>query len=364
MTEKCIAFTGGGTGGHIFPGLAIIEQLKTLTDARIVWIGSSKPLERAAVESFGIEFFSIPSGKLRRSFSIKNAMDFFRVLSGFFAAKALLKKLKPLLLFSKGGYVSVPPCYAAASLGIPVFTHESDLSPGLATRLNAKKAQKVFLSWENSKRFFPESFENKILVSGNPIRESLKKGDAVAGRAWLGFDNSLPVILVLGGSQGAVQVNKLIEAVLPELKGKARIAHQYGDGNNAIAAQSEFYNGFSFVKNEIADLYAAADIIIGRSGAGTICEGAALAKPMIFIPLAGRGTRGDQVENAAFMEAANAAISLTGQNASKEGLLSALAELLDSATKRKAMGANAAGLVKADASFTIATVILEFSGKA
>lgn len=363
MTEKYIAFTGGGTGGHIYPGLAIIEKLKVMAaadaDIKIIWIGSNKPAERDAVESAGIDFFPIPSGKLRRSFSLKNFTDVFKVLAAYFSARKLLKKYKPCLLFSKGGYVSVPPCYAAASLGIPVFTHESDLSPGLATRLNSKKAEKILLSWEHGRKLLPKAMENKIVISGNPVRSAIKKGDPAKGRAWLGFDDSLPIILVLGGSQGAKQINELTAAILPDLAGRARIAHQYGADNNAITASNVSYCGFAFSKDGMADLYAAADIIVGRAGAGTLWEGAACAKPMIFIPLSGTGTRGDQVENAEYMERAGAAISLAGAKASKEQLLDSIQALLESPITRKNMGEKAASLAGSDAASTIAELILE-----
>ncbi|MBP7096701.1 MAG: glycosyltransferase, partial [Spirochaetia bacterium] len=144
---RCVVFTGGGTGGHVYPGLAVAARLREAWDGRLVWIGSGKEVERRAVEAAGIEFLSVPSGKLRRELNFRNLADAFRVLAGYFASRRLLKRLRPALVFSKGGYVSVPPCAAAASLGIPVFTHESDATPGLATRLNARKAERIFVAY-------------------------------------------------------------------------------------------------------------------------------------------------------------------------------------------------------------------------
>ena len=165
-----IAFTGGGTGGHIYPGLAVAFVLQKKTPCEIFWIGSEKGMDRSIVEKAGIGFFGIPSGKLRRSFSFKNFSDMFRVLSGYFAAKKILKKEKPDLLFSKGGFVSVPPVMAAASLGIPVFGHESDLTPGLATKLNLRKSEKLFLPYNDSLKFYRAKYKSRLEVSGNPVR--------------------------------------------------------------------------------------------------------------------------------------------------------------------------------------------------
>lgn len=363
MTEPCIAFTGGGTGGHVYPGLAVAERLRAAWKGRIVWIGSGKAVEREAVEAAGIEFFPVPSGKLRRSLSARNLPDAFRVLAGFLASRALLKRLRPVLLFSKGGYVSVPPCYAAASLGIPVLTHESDVSPGLATRLNAKRADAILVSWDRTVDLLAEPLRSRAVVVGNPVRAAIGSGDAARGRAWLGFKDDLPVVLVLGGSQGARQVNELVEAVLPSLAGKARVAHQTGPGHEPARPADGEYRGFAYVKDEIADLYAAADVIVGRAGAGTLWEGAAAGKPMVFIPLSGSGTRGDQVDNARYLAASGAAVCLEGDDATPEALLASLLPLLASPGDRAAMASAAARLARPDAAAKAAGLILERIGK-
>ena len=359
MSRPCIAFTGGGTGGHVYPGLAVIERLRDSWDGRIVWIGSGKAVERSAVEAAGIEFFAVPSGKLRRSLSIENVADAFRVIAGYFAARRLLKGLRPAILFSKGGYVSVPPCLAAASLGIPVFTHESDLSPGLATRLNAKRAERVLVSWEKTLAFLPEAQRSRAVVTGNPVRTAIGAGDAAAGLRWLGFGPGLPVVLALGGSQGARQVNELVAAALPALAGKARVAHQTGPGNEPCRPADDGYKGFEFVNAELPDLYAAADVIVGRAGAGTLWEGAAASKPMVFIPLAGAASRGDQVENAELLAEAGAAVCLTGADATPDALVASLSRLLESPDERRAMAETARRMARPDAARTIADMILE-----
>ncbi len=358
MSEPCIAFTGGGTGGHVYPGLAVIERLRGRWNGRIVWIGSGKDVERLAVEGAGIEFFPIPSGKLRRSLSFRNLTDVFRIIAGYFAARKLLAELSPLLVFSKGGYVSVPPCMAAASLGIPVFTHESDLTPGLATRLNARRADTILVSWERTLAYLPVAQRSKASVVGNPVRAAIGNGDRAKGLAWLDFGTDLPVVLVLGGSQGARQVNELIAAILPKLDGLARIAHQTGPGHAPCRPADAGYKGFEFVRGELADVLAASDIIVGRAGAGTLWEGAAAGKPMIFIPLAGSGSRGDQVDNARMLEEAGAAVSLTGADATQEALLAALLPLIGSSEKRRTMANAAQKTARPDAATAIADLML------
>jgi UDP-N-acetylglucosamine--N-acetylmuramyl-(pentapeptide) pyrophosphoryl-undecaprenol N-acetylglucosamine transferase len=357
--SPCIAFTGGGTGGHVYPGLAVIECLRERWDGRIVWIGSGKEVERKAVEAAGIDFHAIPSGKLRRSLSPKNIPDTIRVISGYFVARALLKKLAPEMLFSKGGYVSVPPCLAAASLGIPVFTHESDLSPGLATRLNARSAERILVSWNKTIDWLPKTQQARTTVTGNPVRAAITAGNAAAGRAWLGFGPDLPLVLVLGGSQGAGQINTLMEAVLPDLAGRAVVAHQTGAGHLPCHSADRNYNGFEFVHEQLADLLAAADIIVGRAGAGTIWECAVNGKAMILIPLSGPDSRGDQVENAEALSVTGGALSLLGAETTPQNLLRILFRLLESKDTRDALGRAAKIAAPPGAAGAIAGMILQ-----
>ena len=244
-------------------------------------------------------------------------------------------------------------------MGIPVFTHESDLTPGLATRLNAKRAEKILVSWERTLAYLPEAWRKKTTVVGNPVRADIGKGDRAKGLAWLGFGTGLPVVLVLGGSQGARQVNELISTILPKLAGLARIAHQTGPGHEPSRPADSGYKGFAFVHGQMPDLLAAADIIVGRAGAGTLWEGAAAGKPMIFIPLAGSGSRGDQVDNAEMLAEAGAAVCLTGSAATPEALLEALLPLICSPEKRQAMSSAAQKTARPDAATAIAGMILK-----
>jgi UDP-N-acetylglucosamine--N-acetylmuramyl-(pentapeptide) pyrophosphoryl-undecaprenol N-acetylglucosamine transferase len=346
--RPCIVFTGGGTGGHIYPGLAVIEELRHRGfKGRIVWIGSEKELDRSIVAEQGVEYFAIPSGKFRRELSLRNVTDLWRIVAGYMRAKAILKSLRPSLLFSKGGYVSVPPCRAAASLGIPVITHESDTSPGLATRLNSKRASLILTSWEATAAYFPEPLRAKVVRAGNPIRPALFRGDAERGLEMLGFDKERPLLFVLGGSQGAREVNDLVLASLPLLCPSVQIVHQTGRANfdevtagipddSAIRAS---YRPLSYIGPEIADIYAASTVIAGRAGAGTVWEAASLGKPMVLIPLAGSGTRGDQVENAALAAQAGAATVLEGAQLSPAAFADAVKKYLHRETYDSAVRA-------------------------
>jgi len=311
-----IAFTGGGTGGHIYPGLAVASYLKNILPHKIFWIGCSNGMDRAIVEGAGIEFFGIPSGKLRRYFSLRNFFDAFRIAAGFFAARRILKKEGARLLFSKGGFVSVPPCAAASLMKIPVFTHESDFSPGLATRLNARFAEKVFLPYEESAAFFSGRAAKKICVSGNPVRAEFAVADPAKGRAFLGLGTGERILLVLGGSLGSREINDLLRACLKRLTEFFTVVHQTGENNiEAAPGRNERYKPYAYFRNEIPDVIAASDLVLCRSGAGTIWECKYLKKPMVLIPFRGSATRGDQVENARLFEKAGAAVCFIPDNA-------------------------------------------------
>jgi UDP-N-acetylglucosamine--N-acetylmuramyl-(pentapeptide) pyrophosphoryl-undecaprenol N-acetylglucosamine transferase len=363
-----IAFTGGGTGGHIYPGLAVASELRRLfaeqgRACRIFWIGSNAGMDRSIVEGAGIEFFGIPSGRLRRYFTLKTVPDFFRVIAGFFAARKILKRQGAALLFSKGGYVSVPPCAAASRLGIPVFTHESDFSPGLATKINlrfaAKTGGRVFTAYEDTARFFPASARHLVTVSGNPVRAEFHTADSAKGRAFLGLGPDARVLLVLGGSQGADEINELVRAALPELTSRYTLVHQYGPAKDWDIPASQRYKPYGFIKDEMPDVLAAAELVMGRSGAGTVWESAALGKPMILIPLSGSGTRGDQVENARFFESAGAAAVLCGAEASPENTAKLANEIADNAEKREAMARSSKNIGNRNGAEIVARNIFE-----
>jgi UDP-N-acetylglucosamine--N-acetylmuramyl-(pentapeptide) pyrophosphoryl-undecaprenol N-acetylglucosamine transferase len=362
-----IAFTGGGTGGHIYPGLAVASELKSrlsgeFPGVHIFWIGSSSGMDRGLVEGAGIEFFGVPSGKLRRYFSLRTFIDFFKVIAGYFAARKILKKQKPALLFSKGGFVSVPPCAAAASLKIPVFTHESDFSPGLATRIKARYVLrtrgKIFIAYEDTALAFPQAFRSRVVVSGNPVRAYFRTADAAKGRAFLGVDGGARILLVLGGSQGAAEINELVRAALPELTEHYTVVHQIGPNREWDLKESEKYKPYPYINNEMPDVMTAAELVMGRSGAG-IWEWAVCGKPMILIPLRGSGTRGDQVENAEYFEKAGAAMVLTGDDANPRAVADTVKLLATDSQKRAQMAAASLKVGERDGTGNIARVLAQ-----
>jgi len=368
-----IAFTGGGTGGHIYPGLAVAAELKELLNsplnsksisARFIWIGSSAGIDRALVEEAGIEFFGIPSGKLRRYFSLKNFVDIFKVIAGFFAARKILRKHKAILLFSKGGFVSVPPCAAAASLKIPVFTHESDFSPGLATKINARYVSRtngiIFTAYEDTKRFFRDKIKKSdgVIVCGNPVRDIFNSADAAKGRAFLGIESNAKILLVLGGSQGAIQINELVRECLPALTEYYTVVHQTGPNLTWDIPASDKYKPYPYFKEEMPHVMAAAELIMGRSGAG-IWEWAFLGKPMLLIPLRGSGTRGDQVENARYFEKAGAAQVLGENGINADDMILAVKSFAQDSEKRQLVSLASQKIGKCGGAGQIAGVLLE-----
>jgi len=361
-----IAFTGGGTGGHIYPGLAIIECLKEKLSGqeyKLLWLGSNAGMDRSIVEGAGLEFFGIPAGKLRRYVSLKTIPDIFKVASGFFASRRILKEQGVSLLFSKGGFVSVPPCAAAASLGIPVFTHESDFSPGLATRLNLRFVKQtkgmVFIAYSDTAKFLAKSRLGKeqVIVSGNPVRSAFRRADPAKGRAFLGLGQNERILLVLGGSQGARELNTLVRGSIDDLRRHYTVVHQYGPAQDWDLPRAQGYIPLPYIKEEMPHVLAAAELVLGRSGAGTVWESAALGKPMVLIPLCGSGTRGDQVENARFFERQGAALVLIGEDAQPKTLSGLVNILAEDPSRRNAMAAAAMGIGSLDGASIISDCI-------
>ncbi len=317
-------------------------------------------MDRGIVQAAGLEFFGIPSGKLRRYFSVRTAVDFFKVIAGYFSAKKILKKQKARLLFSKGGFVSVPPCAAASSLKIPVFTHESDFSPGLATKINARFVLRtkgnIFTAYEDTANFFPQKVRQNVIVSGNPVRDIFYGADAAKGRAFLGVKDGARLLLVLGGSQGALQINELIRAALPEITKTYTVVHQIGPGQKWNLGATATYKPFPFIKEELPHIMSAAEFVLSRSGAG-IWECAFLGKPMILVPLEGSGTRGDQGQNAEYFRKAGAALVLEGSEVNPTSLLGAIKTLEQDKEKRASMAAASLKIGKKDAAGFIAQAL-------
>lgn len=296
---KRIVLTGGGTAGHVTPNIALLPPLQQM-NYDVHYIGSYEGMEKRLMADFDVPYYGISTGKLRRYFDIKNFTDPFRILKGLTEAKSILKKLKPDVVFSKGGFVSVPVVRAAASLGIPCIIHESDMTPGLANKLCIPIASKVCCN-------FPETLANlpkeKAVLTGSPIREELAKGNKIAGLNLCGFTANKPVIMVVGGSLGASSVNKVVRQALPKLLPDFQVVHLCGrDKIDNLLLNIEGYKQFEFLKGDLKDVFAMADIVISRAGANAICELLALKKPNLLIPLPAASSRGDQLLNAQSFE--------------------------------------------------------------
>lgn len=349
-----IAFTGGGTAGHVFPGIAVAEEL----GRRALWIGSPNGVEKKLAEDAGMEFRGIPAGKLRRYFSLRNMSDIARIISGVFAAVRILKKEKPAFLFSKGGFVSVPPVVAARLCGIPTYTHESDFDPGLATRINLMFCEKVLVSFPETVEFLPARFRQKAVVTGNPVRRAVYGADPGRGRRYLGCDPQAQVILVLGGSQGSSFINGLIASCLPRLVPHYFVVHQMGAHDYSASALRNYFPA-AFFSAELPDIIAAADLVICRSGANTLAELAALGKPSLLIPLSRSGSRGDQLRNAEVFRTRGAALVLQEQDATADSLLATVCSLLADPRRLQEMGSSAGSLSAGRPAETIARLIAQ-----
>ena len=272
-------FTGGGTAGHIIPGLAVIDELRR-HGWRAAWIGSRRPAERELVGAAGVPFHAIPAGKLRRYLSLRNLFDLVLVAAGCVHSLALLAALRPAVLFAKGSYVSVPPVIAARLLGIPVITHESDATPALATRINATMARTVLVAFDATRALLPPRLHARVRVTGNPLRTGLELGEAQRARARLAVPDGVPLLLVTGGSSGARAVNELIWAALPGIARHWFVVHQTGaewrpPGGGALTPETAGrYRALPFVSDGFADLLAAAAVVVSRAGGDRHARGA------------------------------------------------------------------------------------------
>lgn len=292
---KRILLTGGGTAGHVTPNIALLPTLKE-EGYDIHYIGSYNGIERKLIEEFNIPYYAISSGKLRRYFDLKNFSDPLKVIKGYTEASALIKRLKPDVVFSKGGFVSVPVVLAAKRRGVPCIIHESDMTPGLANKICIPCAKKVCTNFPETLKNLPA---NKAVLTGSPIRQELFNGSKEKGLAFCGFDNSKPVLLIIGGSLGSQVVNEAIRSILPQLLEQFQIIHLCGKGKvDDSLKDTKGYVQFEYIKRELTDLFAASDLIISRAGANAICEILALRKPNILIPLSAAASRGDQILNA------------------------------------------------------------------
>ncbi len=294
---KRIVLTGGGTAGHVTANLALIPHLQK-AGWDIHYIGSASGMERSLIEPLGIPYHVVSVGKLRRYIDFKNLSDPFRVLRGIGQAAGIMRKLKPNVVFSKGGFVSVPVVYGAKLNGVPVVLHESDLTPGLANKLCAPFAKAVCTT-------FPET-ANAVkhgIYTGTPLRDELFTGTKEGGLARFHFDGKKPVLMVTGGSSGAQAVNEAVRTALPRLLPDFDVLHLCGKGNLDPACDK--YSGYrqvEYLTDGMSDAFACADLLISRAGSNTLCEILALKKPNLLIPYPKGASRGDQIENAASFE--------------------------------------------------------------
>ena len=367
-----LAITGGGTGGHVLPALAVVDELRQRGRlADLIWIGSSEGVERRAAEEAGIPFVAIPTGKLRRYLSLQNLTDVARVPLGVLAARRALAAFRPDVVLSTGGFVSVPAVVAARGIA-PVLTHEQTAILGLANRINARFADVLAVSHSQT-ALLAARLHHRVVLTGNPIRANLIAGDRSRGLQRLGFEAAVPVVYVTGGARGASPINQRIAALLPDILDRTQIVHQTGpasantDASNLSEIKESLpkavrhrYHVVEFLGDELPDIYAAADLVVGRAGAGTIAELAYVGRPAILLPLP--GARGDeQALNAQVLGDIGAAVVIAQQDATPNRLQEEILALLDDAERRARMANAARTVARPDAAARLADELLSLA---
>ena len=321
---KKILLTGGGTAGHVTPNIALIPQLKE-AGYKIYYVGSYEGIEKTLIQDIGIPYAGISSGKLRRYIDLKNMSDPFRVLKGYGQARRLLRKLKPDIVFSKGGYVSVPVVLAAKHKHIPVIIHESDLTPGLANKIAFPAASWVCCNFPETIPYLPEG---RAILSGSPIRKELFAGSPERAKEFTGLTGDKPTLLVIGGSLGSAFLKQTVRSLLPQLLERFQIVHLCGKGHlDPSLDGTEGYRQYEYLGKELPDVMALAEIVISRAGANSICELLALHKPNILIPLSKAASRGDQILNARSFEKQGFSVVIEEDEMTDEKLLTAISSL-------------------------------------
>ena len=329
--SKRIIFTGGGSAGHVTPNLALITKLHK-ENWDVFYIGSQHGLEKDLITKITpkIPYYSIPTGKLRRYFSLQNFADPFKIVVGMLKAGFLCHKIKPQIVFSKGGFVAFPVVVAAWLLHIPVIVHESDFSPGLANRLCFPFARKICISFAQTESYIPAKHKSKLVVSGSPIREELFNGDKELGRKICDFSTDKKTILVQGGSLGAAPINKIIHELLPKLLPDFNVAHSVGKNNiDTSLSNIPGYRQFEYLDAELPHVLSLADFVISRAGANSVHELIALKKPHILLPLSREGSRGDQLLNAKYYADLGVSYVIFPENLTAEVLMREIYKLSD-----------------------------------
>lgn len=324
MNGKKIIMTGGGSAGHVTPNIALFPKLKEL-GYDIQYIGTENGIERKLIEDENIKYHIISSGKLRRYFDLKNFTDPFKVIKGVFDAKRILKQEKPDIVFSKGGFVSVPVVLGAFLNKIPIIIHESDITPGLANKIAMPYATKICVT-------FPEALNHvnkkKAVLTGSPIRRELLQGSKIKGKSIAGFVDDKPIVLIIGGSLGSRAINNLVREALDELLKSFNIINICGKGNIDDSLNNKAgYKQFEYVKEDLTNLLACSDLVIARAGANVIFELLALRKPNLLIPLSAKASRGDQILNAESFEKQGFSMVVQEEELNSKVLVEKLIEL-------------------------------------
>lgn len=323
--SKKIVFTGGGSAGHVMPNSALFPQLLD-EGYELQYIGTSDGIEKKLMADKPlITYHEISAGKLRRYFSLKTFKMPFEVIKGIFEAKRIIRKVKPDIVFSKGGYVSVPVVIAARMCRVGVVTHESDYTPGLANKINAHFADKICVTFEDTLKFTGK----KGIHTGTPIRPDLYEGNKQRGLEFLGFDGVKPILLIMGGSLGAAAINTAVREALDSLTRTFDIVHICGAGKVDESINNDCYRQYEFISKELSDVFAATDVVISRAGANAVFELLALCKPMLLIPLPLSASRGDQIQNAGYFSRKGYAMVLEQERLSASTLLDSVNDLYD-----------------------------------
>ncbi|SHG20448.1 undecaprenyldiphospho-muramoylpentapeptide beta-N-acetylglucosaminyltransferase [Ornithinibacillus halophilus] len=328
MTNKRILFTGGGTAGHVIVNLALIPMFQK-AGWEIDYIGSKDGIEKKLIEPLdNVTYYPISTGKLRRYMSKENFKDPFKVMKGTMQAARIIGKRKPTVIFSKGGFVSVPVIFAAKMRRVPAIIHESDYTPGLANKLAIPFAKKVLATFPETMKYLPEQ---KAEYVGAVIRDELFEGRKEDGLALCGFTKEKPVLLIMGGSGGAQKINETVRASLDELLPHFQIAHICGHGKTDENVKREGYVQFEYVNEELKDIFACTDFVLSRAGSNAIFEFLALQIPMLLIPLSRSASRGDQIINANSFKEKSYARVLEEEDLTQERLVEELEKLKNQA---------------------------------
>ena len=327
MSKYKIIMTGGGTAGHVTPNLALVPSLQE-EGFEIKYIGSKDGIEKEIITSNNIPYYGISSGKLRRYFDIKNFTDPFKVIKGIHEARKILSKEKPDVIFSKGGFVTVPVVIAASMKKIPVIAHESDITPGLANKLASPFCDKLCVTFRESLQFVKN---NKGVLTGSPIRKEILSGSKAKGKEICGFKNDKDIILIMGGSLGSKVINDNIRKNIDNILKDNNIIHICGKGNiDESLKKLDGYKQFEYVSDELKDLMQSADYIISRAGANSIFEFLALKKPTLLIPLSKNASRGDQILNANSFKKEGFSLVMQEEELQEKGILEGIKMLKES----------------------------------